>query len=372
MKKLTVLLLSALLLASCAQDVPADVSVSLAESRVTSEVSSEASSAESSWETSDTSSRDTSSEEEDTAEWPHHRNPYEDNETPVTIAEGFPDFWDSSIETYEGTQIGEEYFLIVKIESDRMYVASPYEHQSHTVLAGDFAETYKVGDYILVSVGDYLSHGAFYYVPQADIIGIETDMQNIFAVIVAPEKPVIYLYPEQETQVSVRLDYDGTLTSTYPAYKDGEGWKDLTVLPDGTIYGADGREYYCLFWEGKGNERYDFSSGFCVRGEDTEAFLEEMLREIGLTAREANEFIIFWLPRMQHHAYNVISFQTDVYTDSARLTVTPEPDSVLRVFMAYYASETPVDIKPQAFEGFERHGFTVVEWGGAMTQASLQ
>ena len=34
-------------------------------------------------------------------------------------------------------------------------------------------------------------------------------------------KPVIYLYPEQETTVSVSLDYAGTLTATYPAYENG-------------------------------------------------------------------------------------------------------------------------------------------------------
>ncbi|HIY21421.1 MAG TPA: hypothetical protein H9841_05930 [Candidatus Flavonifractor merdigallinarum] len=34
-------------------------------------------------------------------------------------------------------------------------------------------------------------------------------------------KPVLYLYPEEETQVRVKLDYDGKLTSTYPAYGDG-------------------------------------------------------------------------------------------------------------------------------------------------------
>ena len=31
-------------------------------------------------------------------------------------------------------------------------------------------------------------------------------------------KPVIYLYPEEETTVSVQLDYTGQLTTTYPAY----------------------------------------------------------------------------------------------------------------------------------------------------------
>lgn len=38
----------------------------------------------------------------------------------------------------------------------------------------------------------------------------------------AAAKPVIYLYPEEETAVTVKLDYAGALTCTYPAY--GNGW----------------------------------------------------------------------------------------------------------------------------------------------------
>ena len=44
-------------------------------------------------------------------------------------------------------------------------------------------------------------------------------------------KPVLYLYPAAETAVSVRLDYDGVLTCSYPAY-DG-GWQ-VTASSDGT------------------------------------------------------------------------------------------------------------------------------------------
>lgn len=45
-------------------------------------------------------------------------------------------------------------------------------------------------------------------------------------------KPVIYLYPEQETDVTVQLDHDGPLTATYPAYADG--WS-IQAAPDGTL-----------------------------------------------------------------------------------------------------------------------------------------
>jgi len=175
-------------------------------------------------------------------------------------------------------------------------------------------------------------------------------------------KPVIYLYPEEKTEVSVKLVFDGELTSTYPLYENG--WT-VTAEPDGTLTDKNGREYYCLFWEGVSDAAYDFSTGFTVPGEETAAFLEKALAEIGLTEKEANEFVIYWLPKMEHNAYNMISFQTDVYTDTAALEITPEPDSLLRVFMAWKAVEEPVNLEPQYFEPFTREGFTVVEWGGA-------
>lgn len=175
-------------------------------------------------------------------------------------------------------------------------------------------------------------------------------------------KPVIYLYPAEETEVSVRLDFDGALTSTYPAY--GDGWT-VTARPDGTLTDAAGREYYCLFWEGLTETDYDFSAGFCVAGEDTAAFLEDALAQLGLTDKEADEFIIYWLPQMEGNAYNLISFQGDAYTASAALTIDPAPDSLLRVFMAWKALDEPAEVEPQELTAVERSGFTVVEWGGA-------
>ena len=176
-------------------------------------------------------------------------------------------------------------------------------------------------------------------------------------------KPVIYLYPQEEEQVTVALAYDGTLTSVYPALQDG-GWT-VTARPDGTLIDGDGREYYCLFWEGTCRWDYDFSRGFCVAGEDTAVFLEEALAALGLTDREADEFIIYWLPRMEGNAYNLIAFQGADYTDHARLTVSPQPDTMLRVFMAWKALPEPVEIPAQTLTAPAREGFTLVEWGGA-------
>ena len=177
-------------------------------------------------------------------------------------------------------------------------------------------------------------------------------------------KPIIYFYPESPMVCSAKVELDGKLTCTYPEHGN-EGWKNFTAYPDGTLIFPDGKEYYALYWEGIQNTKFDFSCGFCVRGEDTVEFLEWALAEQGLTRREANEFIMYWLPRMQENKYNVISFQTSAYTDTAVLNITPAPDSMLRVFMTYYPSSVEVDIEPQTFEPFIRDGFTVVEWGGS-------
>lgn len=58
--------------------------------------------------------------------------------------------------------------------------------------------------------------------------------------IVGDEKPVIYLYPEQETDVRVTLDLAGELTCAYPAY--GDGWS-VRAAPDGTLTDESGQTY---------------------------------------------------------------------------------------------------------------------------------
>lgn len=176
------------------------------------------------------------------------------------------------------------------------------------------------------------------------------------------KKPVIYLYPETTTEVNVKLDYAGKLTCTYPKYQNG--W-NVIARPDGTLNDVKtGKEYSYLFWEGESKIKYDLSKGYVVKGKDTAEFLQEKLAQIGLLPKEYNEFIVYWLPEMEDNPYNLITFQNEVYTNSAVLTVNPKPDSVLRVFMAYKELEKPIKIEAPKITPFERKGFTVVEWGG--------
>ncbi len=179
-------------------------------------------------------------------------------------------------------------------------------------------------------------------------------------------KPVIYLYPKEDTEVFVELDYNGELKYTYPLYKNG--WHVL-AKKDGTIINLDdNKEYSYLFWEGDDELKCDFSKGFCVKGEDTAEFFQKVLPEMGLKPKEYNEFIVYWLPKMQDNPYNIVSFQFENYCEIAKLKITPKPDSLLRVSMAYKASDVFVEMEPQQFAPFNRNGFTVVEWGGKQVE----
>ncbi len=211
-------------------------------------------------------------------------------------------------------------------------------------------------------VEDYVSFEYEKLYKAEDGVYIAVSKEGKFFVSGPVSKPVIYLYPEEKTEVSVELDFNGILMATYPQYNNG--WQ-VTAMPDGTLFDKDGNEYSYIFWDGISNIEYDFGKGFCVKGEDTAEFLRESLKKLGLTPREYNEFIVYWLPLMQGNKYNVISFQTDRYTDNAVLNVTPSPDTVIRVYMAYYGSNEYVDVLPQELSAPERDGFTLIEWGGS-------
>lgn len=182
------------------------------------------------------------------------------------------------------------------------------------------------------------------------------------------EKPVIYLYPSDTQNIQVKLDYAGSLTHTYPKYQDS-GWH-VTAAPDGKIWDKNGLEYYALFWEGVPNKQIVPKEGFVVEGKKTAVFLEDKLAYLGLNRREANEFIMYWLPRMEDNAYNFIYFAGEEYEAQAKLSIDPQPESVIRVMMLTQPLESKIEVPQQDISILKgsRKGFTVVEWGGSVIE----
>lgn len=178
------------------------------------------------------------------------------------------------------------------------------------------------------------------------------------------DKPIIYLYPKEETKISIKLLNSKYITCSYPKYIDG--W-DVLAHPNGDLVDlSTGRNLYSLYYESKSVEEFNVTDeGFVVKGEDSIKFLEEKLEILGLNEIEAEEFIIYWLPKLESNKYNYIRFATMGEIDNNMpIKINPRPDTVIRVLMTFKGLENPIYVEEQKLVTPIRKGFTVVEWGG--------
>ncbi|MBQ4343134.1 MAG: hypothetical protein IJC38_04535 [Erysipelotrichaceae bacterium] len=174
------------------------------------------------------------------------------------------------------------------------------------------------------------------------------------------EKPVIYLYSDEDMNVHVETVRDTTLA--YP--ENPNGW-DVQIKND-RMY-VEGKEIRALYYEAIIPHIFELSEGFVVHKDEAISFLEEKLAYMGLTELEIYDFIVYWLPYIHENEYTMISFQNEAYAEYYPLEVSIDPDTELRIYMVMQGLDEPVDIKEQILpKGKERSGFTLVEWGGSI------
>ena len=175
-------------------------------------------------------------------------------------------------------------------------------------------------------------------------------------------KPVLYLYPTEETKVKVRFAHPEYLTTTYPKYN--KEWV-VTASPNGDLKDENNKYYYALYWDEIRYHEVSFKEGFYVTKDDAIDFLEEKLTLIGLNQKEKNEFIMYWLPILENNGQSLVYFElTEERELNNKLIIEPTPDSLLRVNIHIKKVNKKINIKEQKLESFERVGFTAVEWGG--------
>lgn len=188
-------------------------------------------------------------------------------------------------------------------------------------------------------------------------------------------KPVIYLYPEQDNfDVSVSVDMRkeiGEITSRYPLINahDGNTWKVKANRNGELMY--NNRKHYYLFWECEFDQDFDFDEGFVIEGHQSYQFFEEKLEYLGFKENEANDFITYWCPKIEHHPYVLIKFQGEQYDSRALLQIEPRPDCLRRIFVTFKPLQNPTTIPQQNIDQFRidtRNGFFVLEWGGSLIQ----
>lgn len=234
----------------------------------------------------------------------------------------------------------------------------------HSALSGWFTENGKNGVYIVIedTKKEFGTIGAgleYYFEPSTGKIDtIKTEGVGGYA------KPVLYLYPKKDkSKIVVTFEKPKKLTTTYPKYVDK--W-EVTANKNGDLTDSKGNYYYGLYWEEKGSTKVDFKQGYYVTKDDAISFLEEKLKYIGLTDRERNEFIMYWLPVLEKNKKSVVYFElTEEREAFNKLNISPKPDSLLRLAIHIKkVDKKPKKLEKQKLSNFKRKGFVAVEWGG--------
>ena len=177
-------------------------------------------------------------------------------------------------------------------------------------------------------------------------------------------KPVIYLYPTTDTQVTVKVA--ANITQSEPAYP-ASGWTVLAKPSGQLIYQT--KSYPNLFWEGKGHGLYPdkSNSGFLVTQDNLIYTLKSQLKAQGLNSQESADFMDFWTDLLPKDPYVRLTWlNTSEMNILAPLSVSPKPDTTIRLFLEFEGYSAPVNLIPQTLKSIPRRGFTLVEWGGLL------
>lgn len=180
-------------------------------------------------------------------------------------------------------------------------------------------------------------------------------------------EPLIYLYPEQKTNINVALSPNISLTESAPLYKNG--WN---VIADPTGLITDPKTnlfYHHLYWEGNVAGKINPVSDEVIAQKNIHSYFEKSLKILGLNSQETKDFEQYWEPKLSNSSYyRIIFYDAKELNNQIPLYIKPKPDTQIRILMdnypltGYQASERPLG----SYSAANRSGFTLVEWGGIL------
>lgn len=173
-------------------------------------------------------------------------------------------------------------------------------------------------------------------------------------------KPNIYIYPIEIIQLSVTLSFPlgGRVITSIPEY--GTGW-NVTVDTNGLIDGT----YSYLFYESTQPDIWQESYGWVIKTTELESFFIENLLDYGFKGQEINDFIDYWIPRLDEYPFYSICPQTKtLIKDAVKLDFSNQPDNLLRLFYVVKGHNIIQNelIEP-TIDNFKREGYFATEWG---------
>lgn len=219
-----------------------------------------------------------------------------------------------------------------------------------------------------ISVDDFLKQHAIIAFKDLDGTWLVYSRDQ-FALLGGCGKPVVYLYPTKTQIVNVRVGAD--VSVSIPSYNPATGWSAV-AQPNGQLTVA-GKQFDSLFWEGVGHGLYPgITAGTVVKRADAVATIKSQLFQQGLNQKETSDFLAYWQQKIPNDPYIRLTwFNTAQLDKLAPLSVSPKPDTSIRVFLDMAGYATPIKIPTQKLVKTERKGFTLVEWGGLIAGSEI-
>jgi hypothetical protein len=174
-------------------------------------------------------------------------------------------------------------------------------------------------------------------------------------------KPNIYLYPTENSVISVSLNFPigGEVVTSIPDYN--AGWS-FFVDTQGMI----DNQYEYLFYESVQPDVWQMEEGWFIQQNELENFFRQNLATYGFYGREIDDFIEYWIPRLTSKNYYAVYPQEAALINSViELTIIPQPAQKLRLFYVIRGADENDNsiIAPETPADFNRSGFYVTEWG---------
>ena len=184
-------------------------------------------------------------------------------------------------------------------------------------------------------------------------------------------KPVIYLYPQKDTLVNVKLNIPGEIVDSIPLYP-AEGWQNILAHPNGSFEYL-GKTYNELYFESAVNRVNPPKNGLVVEKKQLETELKTLTFKLGLIAKEQVEFIDYWMPKLNklNYPYFFISVLESKEKERVdNVAISPTPDTKIEFLVYFKGLNKKITVDPPVLSNNppQRLGFTTVEWGGTIEQ----
>lgn len=202
------------------------------------------------------------------------------------------------------------------------------------------------------------------WTPHQENLGV-TDCPDADFYPIRLNSPLIYIYPQKPTAVSVRIN-SPIVSSAIPL--NNNAWH-LAALPDGTLVTIeDGKKYPYIPYEFIRSDFKRPNKGFVIKGDNVEQFLKDNLwKKLGL---KDNEIVDYWIdtkPRIKPSPYYFVSLIDRSEIDRVLpMEINPKPDTIIRnmtYILPLSAPFIPQPLEEEKLIAPKRNGFTVLENG---------